>query len=59
VTPFEEFCADLDCILDDASEKGVSFVEMVGALTMKAHELSMVSMGMFDADSEDEGEEEV
>ena len=55
----EEFCADLDCILDDANEKGVSFVEMVGALTMKAQELTMVSMGMFDADSEDEGEEEV
>jgi hypothetical protein len=57
ITPMEEFAADMDCIIEEASSSGVSFVEMVGVLTMKAHELTMVAMGVFDADSEGDEEE--
>ena len=59
VTPMEEFAADLDCIIEEASGNGVSFVEMVGILTMQAQELTLISMGLLDADSEGDEEEEV
>jgi hypothetical protein len=59
ITPMEEFAADINCIIEEAMSSGVSFVEMVGVLTLKVQELGMVSMGMFDADSEDDEEEEV
>ena len=59
-TPMEEFCAALDCIVEDAMEARVSYAEMVGALTIKASAVCAASLGFYDdADSEDEDEEEV
>jgi hypothetical protein len=60
VTPAEEFCADLDCIVDEAMEAGASLMEIIGALTFKAQQVGLVGLGMFDdADSEDDEGEEV
>lgn len=58
VSPVEEFGAALDCIIEEACDNGVSIAELVGVMTMQAQELTMISMGMLDADSEDEGEED-
>jgi hypothetical protein len=59
-TPLEEFCAALDCIAEDAMEAGATYVGVIGACTMKAQEMGLAMLGLFDdADSEDEGEEEV
>jgi hypothetical protein len=54
----EEFCAALDCIVEEAMEDGASYGEMVGALTIKMQALSMAALGFYDdADSEEDGEE--
>jgi hypothetical protein len=58
-TPMEEFCAALDCITEDAMEAGATYVAVIGACTMKAQELGMAMLGLFDADSEGDEEEEV
>ena len=57
MTPAEEFYADLDCIVDEAMEAGVSYAEMVGALTIKASAVCAASLGMFD-DADSEGDDE-
>jgi hypothetical protein len=60
ITPMEEFAADLDCIVDEAIESEVSFMEIIGALTFKAQAMGLTALGLFDdADSEDDEEEEV
>jgi len=59
-TPAEEFCAALDCITEEALEEGASFVEIVGALTVKAQAMGMTALGFYDdADAEGDEEEEV
>jgi hypothetical protein len=56
-TPMEEFCASLECIVEEASDAGLSFAEMVGALTIKAQEVSLACVAAMDEDDEDEEEE--
>ena len=56
----EEFCAALDCIVEEALEAGPSHLELIGALTLKAQEVGMALFGVFgDADAESDEEEEV
>ena len=59
VTPMEEFCAALDCIVEEAMEDGATFGEVIGALTIKGQAMGLAALGFYDdADSEgDEGEE--
>jgi hypothetical protein len=56
----EEFCADLDCIVQEAIDAEVSFMEVIGALTFKAQAMGLSALGFSDdADSEGDEEEEV
>ena len=56
----EDFCAALDCITEEAMEAGATYVAMIGACTMKAQELGLAMLGIFDdADAESDEEEEV
>lgn len=59
VTPLEEFCADLNRLIQEAFDEGVSIHEVVGAWTMQVQELTLIAMGVLDADAEDDEEEEV
>lgn len=59
-TPMEDFCAALDCIVEEALEAGPSHLELIGALTLKAQEVGMSLFGVFgDADAESDDEEAV
>ena len=59
-TPMEDFCAALDCIVEEALEAGLSHLKLIGALTLKAQEVGMALFGVFgDADAESDEEEEV
>ena len=56
----EDFCAALDCITEEAMEAGATYVAMIGACTVKAQELGLAMLGIFDdADAESDEEEEV
>jgi hypothetical protein len=56
-TPMEEFCAALDCIVEEAMEDGATYREMVVALAIKAQALGLAAPGFYD-DANSEGDEE-
>ena len=57
-TPMEEFCAALDCIVEEAMDEGASYGEVIGALTIKAQAMGMAALGFYDDDADSEGDEE-
>jgi predicted benzoate:H+ symporter BenE len=47
VTPMEELCAALEYITEQAMEDGLSTIEIVGALTIKAQAMGLSAFGFF------------